>query len=75
MQERYFSGVTRTFRHCKLLQMPASRSTEHWEKGEVPVGLPTGTSIKMRVSVENLTDTKRNPSGLVGGPTGTHRKT
>ena len=48
--------------------MRAGRVGEHWEKGEVPVGRPTGTSIKIQVSVENLTDTKRNPGGLVGWP-------
>ena len=65
----------RASRPCKFRQMRARRVGEHWEKGEVPVGRPTGTSIKMRVSVENLTDTKINPRGLVGGSTGTRRKT
>ena len=28
-------------------QLRAGRGAEHWEKGEVPVGRPTGTLIKM----------------------------
>ena len=54
--------------------MRAGRVTKYWEKGEVPVGRPMGTSIKIRVSVESLMDTKRNPGSHVGGPTSTHKK-